>query len=91
MTSAFYAVSAVRAMVEVAMFCLLGQGVLALLAGPSRDSNPIYRLFELITRPVIQGLRALLPAAFPERRLSFLAFFLLLVLWLLLAWLKHLV
>lgn len=46
-----FAISALRAVIELIGWCLLGQGVLALLAGRGRQGNPIYRLFDLITRP----------------------------------------
>ena len=51
----------VRALVEVAGFCLLGQGLVAVFAGARRESNAIYLLFRVVTRPVIGALRAIAP------------------------------
>ncbi len=48
-----FIVSLLRALVEVALLALLGQGVLALLAGSRRHTNFVYRLFIVITGPVI--------------------------------------
>ena len=83
-----FLVSLLRAIVEVAMLCLLGQGLLALLAGPSRAANPIYRLFQVITRPVLRAARHVTPRAIIDRHLPFVAFFLLFWLWIVLAYVK---
>ena len=38
-----------RALAEVAMLFLLGQGLLALLAGSRRHDNTMYKLFLIVT------------------------------------------
>ncbi|HEY5763333.1 MAG TPA: hypothetical protein VIS73_08995 [Rhodocyclaceae bacterium] len=78
----------VRALVEVAGFCLLGQGAVAIFAGPRRESNPIYQLFRVVTRPVIALLRAITPKFIIDRHLPYLAFFILFWAWILLALLR---
>ncbi len=45
-----------RALVEVAMLFLLGQGLLALLAGRGRNNNPMDKLFGIITGPVVKAI-----------------------------------
>ncbi len=80
-----FLISAWRAVVELLGLCLIGQGVLALLAGRSRGTNPIYRLFALLTRPAIRLLRRLTPALIVDRHLPAVTFFVLLWLWLALA------
>lgn len=79
-----------RALVEVALFFLLGQGILALLAGSRRHSNVIYKLFELITRPVMKIVRFISPPQIIDKHLPFVAFFVLFWCWIGLAWLKRL-
>ncbi len=79
-----------RTLVEVAGYALLGQGILAVLAGSRRDSNGVYRLFKLVTAPVIRAMRFIMPRFVVDRHLPFVAFFILLWLWLALAWLKRL-
>ena len=81
-------VSVLRALIEVAGLFLLGQGVLWLLAGPSRERNVIYRLFQIITGPVIRLVRALTPHVILDRHIPWVNFFLLLWLWLSLAYLR---
>ncbi|MBL8491311.1 MAG: hypothetical protein JNM82_11080 [Rhodocyclaceae bacterium] len=81
--------SILRALVEVALLTLLGQGILALLAGARRHTNPIYALFLVVTRPVMRALRLVTPKAILDRHLPFVAFFLLFWLWIALAWLKR--
>lgn len=41
-----------KAIAEIAGLALLGQGVLALLAGPSRETNVFYRVLAAMTSPV---------------------------------------
>lgn len=82
--------SLLRALVEVAGLSLLGQGIVGLLAGRRRDENFVYRIFQVITRPAIRIVRALLPAAVLDRHVPYVTFFVLLWLWLALAYLKHL-
>ncbi len=78
-----------RALVEVATFSLLGQGIVGLLAGRRREENLIYRIFQVITRPAVRAMRAVLPAVILDRHVPYVTFFVLLWLWLALAWLKH--
>ena len=50
-----------RALVEVALLFLIGQGLLALLAGSRRETNTIYKLFVLVTAPVLRIARRITP------------------------------
>lgn len=79
-----------RAIVEVALLFLVGQGVLALLAGSRRESNFIYKLFQIVTRPVTKLVRFIAPPQIVDRHLPFVAFFVLLWCWFGLAYLKKL-
>lgn len=81
--------SIVRALVEVAGYALLGQGVLALLAGKRRQDNFVYRLLQVVTSPVIKVVRAITPRFILDRHLPFVAFFLLFWLWIGLAFAKR--
>ena len=82
-------ISILRTLVEVAGLALLGQGLLAFLAGSKRDNNFVYRLFLIITAPVIKLMRLITPRFVIDRPLPYLAFFLLFWLWLALAFLKR--
>ncbi|MCU0841424.1 MAG: hypothetical protein MUC79_06855 [Thiobacillaceae bacterium] len=84
-----FLVSLLRALVEVAGFALLGQGIVGLLSGRRRDDNFVYRLFQVVTRPAIRAVRAVTPAVILDRHIPYIAFFLLLWLWLALAYLKR--
>jgi hypothetical protein len=82
-------ISILRTLVEVAGLALLGQGLLAVLAGKKRDANFVYRLFQIITGPVIKLVRLITPRFIIDRHLPVLAFFLMFWLWLALAFLKR--
>jgi len=85
----FFILSILRALVEVAMLALLGQGILALLAGARRATNPIYRVFQVVTQPVLRAVRFVTPKLIIDKHLPFVAFFLLFWLWIFLAYAKR--
>ncbi len=78
-------VSVMRTLVEVAGFSLLGQGVLALLAGKYRESNLFYRILRTITQPVVRAVRAITPRVVIDAHIPYVTFFLLFWLWIALA------
>lgn len=86
-----FAVSVFRALVEVAGFFLLGQGLLYLLAGARRESNMIYQLFQIVTRPVIRVVRLITPRIIVDRHIPVVAFFLLFWLWIVLAYVRRII
>lgn len=81
--------SALRVLVEVALLSLLAQGAVGLLSGARRQVNPIYQLFQVVTRPVIRIVRIVTPRPVIDRHIPFVAFFLLFWLWISLAWAKR--
>lgn len=84
-----FIISILRGVTEVALLALLGQGLLALLAGSRRATNPIYQLFQTVTRPVLRIARFITPRAIIDKHLPFVAFFLLFWLWIFLAYAKR--
>ncbi len=75
---------ALKAVVEVAGFAYLGQGLVALFAGARREQNVIYQVFRIVTGPVTRATRFLTPKFVPDRHVPFVAFGLLLWGWILL-------
>ena len=69
--------SALRALLQVAILFLLGQGLLALLAGSRRHDNSVYKLFILLTSPVIKATRKITPRQIIDKHVPLVAFFLL--------------
>ena len=82
-------VSILRVLVEVAGYSLIGQGILAVLAGAGREQNIFYRVLKTITRPVVRATRAIAPRFIIDAHIPFLAFFLLFWVWVALAVLKR--
>lgn len=66
---------------EIALLALLGQGVLAALAGAKRDTNFFYQLLKILTRPFTAFARFITPRQVGDHQVGFVAFFLLAVLW----------
>lgn len=84
-----FLVRALRAIVEVAGLALLGQGLLAVLAGKARQQNFVYQLFQVVTRPVIRAVRFITPRFILDHHMPLVSFFVLLWLWIALAFAKR--
>jgi hypothetical protein len=89
MSIELFFVGALRAIVEVALLSLLGQGIVGFLAGATRQTNPAYRIFSVITKPPLRVTRFLAPKVVIDKHIPFLAFFVLFWLWISLAYLKR--
>jgi len=76
-------VSALKLLAEIALMALLGQGLLALLAGQKRDSNLFYQLLQILTRPFTALTRRITPRVVLDRHVPIAAFVMLLMVWLL--------
>lgn len=68
-------VTVLRTLVSVAFWALLGQGILALLAGSQRQNNIVYKLFSVVTSPVIKAVRFITPKVIIDKHIPFVAFF----------------
>lgn len=78
-----------RALVEVAGMLLIGQGALWLFGPKARDGNFIYDLFKKGTWPIVRLTRAIAPRFVHDSHIGLLAFFILICLWLGLAFAKR--
>lgn len=70
-----------KALAEVALFAFVGQGILYLFAGATREQNFVYTTFKLLTSPITKVTRFIAPRFIVDQHIAFLAFFLLMVLW----------
>ncbi len=70
-----------KALTEVAGVFFLGQGLLWVWAGAKRDQNIVYNLFKTLTSPVTRVTRAITPRIVLDQHIGLVAFFLLMVLW----------
>jgi hypothetical protein len=70
-----------KGMVELLLLVMLGQGLLFVLAGSARQQNLIYRMFATVTAPVMKVTRWVTPRFVVDQHIGLVAFFLLVVLW----------
>lgn len=80
-----FLISLLRVLVEVAGYALLGQGVLALLAGQRRFDNLFYKILQTVTAPPVKAVRKIAPRFILDVHIPFLTFFVLFWLWIMLA------
>lgn len=74
--------SSIKLVAEIALMALVGQGLLALLAGERRESNFFYRLLQTLTSPFVRAVRVITPAFVLDRHVPYAAFLLMLMVWL---------
>ncbi|MBU1237441.1 MAG: hypothetical protein KJ634_14590 [Gammaproteobacteria bacterium] len=88
--SGIFLLSVFKALVDVALWSLLGQGVVGFLAGSRRDTNPVFQLLRVVASPAVRVVRIAMPKVILDRHVPFIAFFLLLWLSIALAWTRRL-
>ena len=75
-------VNILKLLAEIALMALFGQWVLGLLAGAKRDQNLFYQVFQVVTRPLVTGVRRITPRVVLDRHVPLVAFLLLSFVWL---------
>jgi hypothetical protein len=84
----FLAIVVLKALTEVAVVGMLGQGLLWVVAGERRESNLVYKLFKTVTSPVMKVTRFITPRIVLDRHIWLVSTLLLGMLWLALTVLK---
>jgi hypothetical protein len=80
-----------RILVEIALFALIGQGVLFTLSGPSREQNVFYMVLKTLASPAVRFARWISPKFVVDRHVGWVALLLLVGLWVGLAVLKQII
>ena len=76
------AITAARALIEVAMLMLLARGVMWLFGPKARQGNFVYDILTIGTMPFVRGTRAIMPKLVRDAYVPATAFFLVFCLWL---------
>ena len=66
-----------KALVEVALCAMLGQGILYVVAGSRREGNFVYGIFKMLTKPVMVVARWVSPRMVLDQHIWLVALFLL--------------
>jgi hypothetical protein len=80
-----------RILVEICLFALVGQGILAVLPGVDREKNLFYLILKTIASPGWRLARFVSPRFVLDSHVGWVALFILGVLWIVLAVLKQIV
>ena len=72
---------ALKAVTEIALLALLGQGLVGVLSGQGRAGNPFYRVLQVVGRPFVSLARRLSPRWVLDRHVPLVAFVLLAWAW----------
>lgn len=76
-----FAVSTLKLIAEIALLALFGQWVLGLLAGAKKDGNLFYQILQIVGKPFVVAARFITPKQIIDRHVPFVAFLLLLFVW----------
>jgi hypothetical protein len=74
-------VEILKMVAEIAMMAIFGQWVLGLLAGARREQNLFYQVFQIVTSPVVKGVRYITPRVVIDRHMPLVAFLLMFFVW----------
>jgi hypothetical protein len=74
-------ITIIKAIIEVALFAFIGQGILYIMAGAKRDKNIVFTMLKTVTMPVTKFIRFISPGIVMDRHIPLASFTLLLVLW----------
>lgn len=74
--------TAFKLLAEIALFAFAGQWILGLLAGEGKNTNPFYRVMQLVGKPWMLAARWLSPRVVPDRHLPLVAVLLVASIWL---------
>jgi hypothetical protein len=74
-------INSLQLVLYIALLAMLGQGVLYLLAGHKRASNPFYQIFQILTKPFFKLMRWLMPRQVADSHIGLAAFFVLAILY----------
>jgi len=74
-------VSILKAFSEILAFSLVGQGLLWVVAGKSRENNFVYRMFSAVTRPVMRLARIIMPRFVLDRHIWMVGVLLVIIVW----------
>jgi len=80
-----------RILVEICLFSLIGQGVLAVLPGVDREKNPFYLVLKTLASPAWRLARWVSPRFVVDQHIGWVALFILAALWIALALAKQIV
>jgi len=70
-------VSILLALVQVALYLLIGRGAMYILGGAAREQNFIYQLFKKGTEPLVKCTRIITPRFVVDQHVPFVTFILL--------------
>ena len=74
-------VNVLKLLAEIALMALFGQWILGLLAGAQRERNLFYQIFQIVTKPLVNGVRLITPRVVIDRHVPLVAFLLLTFVW----------
>ena len=70
-----------KGLVEFTGLMLLGQGIVYLLSFGRHEHNAVYKMFAIVTSPVVKAARVVTPRQVADRHIPVVGFFLLFWVW----------
>ncbi len=76
-----FVLQVLKALTEVALLSMVGQGIVGLMAGATRNNNFVFVLLGIIASPATKTVRAIMPKAVIDRYIPYITFAILFWLW----------
>jgi hypothetical protein len=77
-----------KGLAEFVGLLLIGQGIVYVLSFGKHDVNGVYKLFRLITSPVVRSVRVITPSKVSDKHVPFVALILVFWIWVFMSYLK---
>ena len=71
----------IKALCEILLCCILAQYIVALFSPSRKDSNPIYQLFDILTKPAHTVVRKFTPSIVLTPHIPLITLFLTSLIW----------
>lgn len=77
-----------KGLAEFAGLLLIGQGLVYALSFGKHETNAVYRMFRLLTSPIVRATRVITPAKVSDKHVPFVSLILLFWIWVILLFTK---
>jgi hypothetical protein len=77
-----------KGLAEFVGLLLIGQGIVYVLSFGKHEANGVYKLFRLMTSPVVKSVRVITPGRVADRHVPFVALILVFWIWVFMSYVK---
>jgi hypothetical protein len=84
----FLIIKVLKLLAEIGLLSMLAQGIVGFLSGRAKENNFVYRLLQIVTGPIYQVTRKVIPKFIPEQYHGMVGFLVMFWIWVALIYAK---